>query len=187
VTFCYIYPYCAQGVDIYIYTDKDGKTILTNTQIPDEYKAKAQKINSYREPSPAERRGLEKEAAHRYKKILRNAEERKYSVGGKANILCLAEIVKIAETSGKSIQPEFWKLVDSAINGNYSVGGMYNKICEVALIQDIDVSGIAPCQTALYHSKGDGQLAIRNAQMLRQRAEINQLQHQQRMNTFFGK
>ena len=154
MAFSLIYPHGTQAGDVYKYTDENGNTVISNDTIPERYKAKAQKIDSYREPSTSEIKEFEKEAAYKYEKILRNAEEKKYTVGGKANILCLAEMVKIAETRGKPIHPEFWKIVDSAINGKYTVGGMYNKICEAALIQEINISGIAPCQTAVYHSKG---------------------------------
>ncbi len=54
MAFSLIYPQGTQAGEIYTYTDKDGRTIVTNMQIPDEYKAKAKKIDSYREPSPSE-------------------------------------------------------------------------------------------------------------------------------------
>jgi len=38
---------------IYTYTDKDGNTVISNTPVPDKYKPKSEKIESYERDSPA--------------------------------------------------------------------------------------------------------------------------------------
>ena len=60
-----ICPQWTQAGDVYKYTDENGNTVISNDTIPERFKAKAQKIDSYREPSTSERKGLEKGTANR--------------------------------------------------------------------------------------------------------------------------
>ncbi|MBU1054518.1 MAG: DUF4124 domain-containing protein [Proteobacteria bacterium] len=54
-----------QAGEIYTYKDKNGKTVISNTPIPDKYKTRAQKIDSYRESSLFKKNELEKGAVNR--------------------------------------------------------------------------------------------------------------------------
>ncbi|MBU1054519.1 MAG: DUF4124 domain-containing protein [Proteobacteria bacterium] len=146
IAFSLICTQTIQAGEMYKYTDKDGNTVITNTPNPERYQVKAKKTYSYSEASPSEEDDGKKERRTSYKDILINVEKRK-GAHGQACMLCLAEVVKLAETSGKPIQPEFWKIVNSAINNNHP-RSMYNQISKAALIQDINLSGIAPCQIA---------------------------------------
>ena len=45
--------------DIYIYKEKRGNIVITNRPIPENYKAKAQKVNSFKYEAPSGKRPTE--------------------------------------------------------------------------------------------------------------------------------
>jgi len=64
ITFSLFCPQRTHAGEVYKYTDENGNTVISNDTIPERYKAKAKRIDSYREPSTPERKGLEKGAAN---------------------------------------------------------------------------------------------------------------------------
>jgi hypothetical protein len=49
----------ARAEDIYIYKEKSGKIVITNRPIPEKYKEKAQKVDSFRYEAPSGKRRAE--------------------------------------------------------------------------------------------------------------------------------
>ena len=49
----------ARAEDIYIYKEKSGKIVITNRPIPERYKEKAQKVDSFKYESPSGKRHAE--------------------------------------------------------------------------------------------------------------------------------
>jgi len=60
-------PPRAEAADVYSYTDENGVLVITNTPLPEKIKAKAKKIDSYRNITDEERKSWEKEKADQMK------------------------------------------------------------------------------------------------------------------------
>jgi hypothetical protein len=89
-----------------------------------------------------------------YNRAIGEAESGTRSVGGAACYNCLAEVINIVTSRGQPINPRFITEVKKTFDGERrSVGGLLNIIQRAASYQSINISGIAPCDLAMMHSR----------------------------------
>ena len=137
------------AASFYKCVDSRGNVLMTDNPPPD---AKCEGRGETPDLTPRERRQIELDEL--YNRAMSKSGEKGRTVGGAANYLCLAEVIKIAKSSGKSINSMFLDLAEDAIENRkkYTVGGHFVVIQRAASIQSIDTSNIPSCTSAMIRS-----------------------------------
>ncbi|MBU1054522.1 MAG: DUF4124 domain-containing protein [Proteobacteria bacterium] len=171
IAFSLICTQTIQAGEMYKYTDKDGNTVITNTPNPERYQVKVKEIYSYSEASSSEKMGLEKddnsEVDDLVEKLINDPSSR----------------VPSDKRFRKNVLKAIVTLREAQLRNQ---GNPQDEMETKMKRQQRDTEDILE-EMESKKVQMEGQQARMNAEMIQQQAEISQLQHQQRMNTFFGK